>query len=377
MNRREFLAGGLSLAAAAAVNAAETVKKPKKPAKDLIWATKWQLGTHDQSGDHDPFNPRAYYLGIEEFQKVDESSLWRRMEKAKSCGVNTILVTVLEALQYPSHPELALKGAWTAEHLHDTMKRVRDEFGIATIPGLNFATSHGYWLGPYSRMVSTPKYYRVCADLIKDVWEVFDHPEIISIGMDEESPDAVNNCYNVVRNGPLYWHDVRFFVETVEKLGARAWCSADRMWWNPKAYCDNVPKSVLQSNWYYSSTFDPAEIERRAAKAGNPHLAAVFKKYLAAFEQLEKAGYDQMPEGSVWLDRLDRAAGIPKSVVDTNFPDMVTYCRGLIAPERLKGFCMTHWIGVRPSGDEKFFHYCDIIAKARERMSADGTGKGA
>lgn len=45
--------------------------------------------------------------------------------------------------------------------------------GFEVIPKLNFSTSHDVWLGDYSRMISTPTYYRVCRDLIEEVAEVF------------------------------------------------------------------------------------------------------------------------------------------------------------------------------------------------------------
>ena len=41
-------------------------------------------------------------------------------------------------------------------------------------------------VGIYERMVSTPIYYQVCKDLIEEAYEMFDHPEFIHIGMDEE-----------------------------------------------------------------------------------------------------------------------------------------------------------------------------------------------
>ena len=65
------------------------------------------------------------------------------------------------------------------------VKRLR-EMGLEPIPKLNFSTCHDTWLGPYARMVSTPKYYEVAKDLIAETIELFDKPRLFHLGMDEE-----------------------------------------------------------------------------------------------------------------------------------------------------------------------------------------------
>ena len=63
--------------------------------------------------------------------------------------------------------------------------------GIEPLPKLNFSTCHDAWLGPYSRMVSTPAYYDVCRDLIDEVAELFGGPRFFHLGMDEETAQHV------------------------------------------------------------------------------------------------------------------------------------------------------------------------------------------
>lgn len=60
------------------------------------------------------------------------------------------------------------------------------EKGLALIPKLNFATTHSFRLGEYRNMTSTNTYYKVVNDLIHEVYELFDHPEYIHFGMDEQ-----------------------------------------------------------------------------------------------------------------------------------------------------------------------------------------------
>ena len=114
-----------------------------------------------------------------------DEPFWKELsEKLKASGCNCILFDVGEALRYPSHPELAVKGTWSPEKLRAEILRLRG-MGFEVFPKLNFSTSHDAWLGPYERMIATPKYYEVCADVIRDTMEVFAPVENFHIGFDE------------------------------------------------------------------------------------------------------------------------------------------------------------------------------------------------
>ena len=73
-----------------------------------------------------------------------------------------------------------------------------------------------------------------------------------------------------------------------------------------------MPKSVLQSNWYYHEKFDPKD-----------HRV---KGYL----DLNEGGFDQIPTGSNYS-------------CTENFAGTVDFCRKNIPVERLKGFLMAPW----------------------------------
>ncbi len=57
---------------------------------------------------------------------------WRELsKKLRDSGCNCILLDVGEALRYPSHPELAVKGSWAPEKLRNEILRLRDMgFGV-------------------------------------------------------------------------------------------------------------------------------------------------------------------------------------------------------------------------------------------------------
>ena len=187
------------------------------------------------------------------------------------------------------------------------------KMGLEPIPKLNFATTHDIWLGKYARMISTRKYYDVCRDLIGELIDLFDKPRFFHLGMDEETAQhQVKQDYVVIRQNDLWWADLYFFISEVEKNGSRSWIWSDYVWHHPKVFFKKMPKSVLQSNWYYGTKFGPDEEPA---------------KY---YNELEKRGYDQIPTGSNW------------SVLE-NFQRTVAYCRKHIAPVRLLGFLQTCW----------------------------------
>ena len=269
-----------------------------------------------------------------------DEEVWRRLtDRMVQKGFNAVVMDLGEGCIYPSHPELAVKGSWSAERLQKELARLRG-IGIEPIPKLNFSTCHDTWLKEYGRMVSTPEYYRVCADVIRDVCEIFDKPRLLHLGYDEETfGNQRKYAHAVVRQGELWWHDFNFFVQTVEKLGMRPWIWSDYIWGHRDEFLKRMPKSVMQSNWYYRQWFDFETIpkERRV--------------HLESFLTLEKAGFDQIPCGSNWA-------------CDENIAGLVRFCRKNIAPERLKGFLMTTWGPTLPNHEAKLLRGIDLAAAA-------------
>ena len=89
-----------------------------------------------------------------------------------------------------------------------------------------------------------------------------------------------------------------------------------------------MPKSVLQSNWYYGAQFDVSKM----SESSRPHVQT--------YVDLAKAGFDQVPTGANWSN-------------DTNFGDTVKFCRANCPAEHLKGFMMASWQRTIPEEQEK------------------------
>lgn len=303
-SRRTFLQTSAALFAGAALS--NFVSAQEKQGH-LIWGDMLNLG-HNMWGDTD----RAYTPCSKKL--LCEDAMWEKItNEIAAAGLNLVLIDLGEGIQYQSHPELAIEGSWSIEKLRKELARLR-AMGLEPIPKLNFSACHDVWLGEYSRMLSTPKYYEVCQDLIKEVCEIFDSPRFFHLGYDEETADHQRTYdYVVIRQGELWWHDFLFFVSTVEKQNVRPWIWSDFCWKHKEDFMKRMPKSVLQSNWYYGKEFDPSQ-----------------SVYVQTYLDLAAAGFDQVPTGSNWSN-------------DVNFGGTVEFCRKNIASDHLFGYLQTPW----------------------------------
>lgn len=279
----------------------------------MMWTFFIKLSTNmwgDEGGTwkYSPFFP----------EMITDDSVWRKViDYLPSQGINTVLIDVGDGIQYDTHPEISISGAWSKDKLKRELDHMRS-IGLTPIPKLNFSTGHDTWLKEYSRMVSTSIYYRVCEDIIKEVAEVFDYPAYFHLGMDEEN--AANQkefAYCCIRQKDLWWHDAYFFFDICENLGMRPWVWADFCWAEPDIYLKKMPKSVLQSNWAYHA------VKR---EPDGSYADVRYNTYL----KLEAAGFDQVPTSSTWH-------------VWYNSEQTMELGKEHIDPQRLKGYMTASW----------------------------------
>lgn len=300
-----------------------------------IWASLIHL-SFNMWEDHDKYRVSEsknqsvrYFDNNLRFSETLWDDYLKKMVKNK---MNMVVIDLGDAVKYDSHPEIAINNAWTPSKVRAEVKKLK-AMGLEPIPKLNFSAGHDQWLHEYSRMVSTETYYKVCSELIEEVCELFDKPRFFHIGYDEET--AQNQRFHsivTVRQGDLWWHDFHFFVNEVEKNGARTWIWSDLAWEHEEEFFKKMPKSVLQSNWYYKTDFS------------DPDSNAV-RTYL----RLAKEGYDQIPCGGYFVDeRPDNREG---SMMAT-----VQFAANNFDNDRLLGFLHSSW---RPTLDP----YADEILK--------------
>ena len=294
---------------------------------EFMWAGLFHFGSHmwNDAKENEPL-------------ELDYGEWKRITDRMAAVGMNAIVVDVGEGVVWPSHPELAVEGSWPVEKFRAELARMR-ALGLEVIPKVNFSTTHDAWLKDYGRMVSTPDYYRVCADIVRDTVEIFDRPRLFHLGYDEEAAHHQRNySYAVIRQGELWWHDFLWFVKETEKTGARPWIWSDYLWSHEKEFLSRMPKSVLQSNWYYGKTFDADECVR--LKNETPKDWSHGVNFFRAYETLEKAGFDQVPTSSNFCH-------------DENILETVRFCAAKLDNPRLKGIMVAPWFMTTRKNREK------------------------
>lgn len=286
---------------------------------DMMFGYMMYFSDHMWDDENTP--PRAWYLppnysenNATEVEAWDETVHFLVEHK-----FNTVLIDVGDAIRYESHPEISAPNAWDKDFLRKKLNEMR-KVGIEPIPKLNFSTCHHTWLKEYRRMVSTSVYYRVCADVIREVCEVFDSPRLFHLGLDEEDTVGNQRFREAVhiRSKELWWHDVYFYLGEAEKQGARPWVWSDAAFENPETFVERMPKSVLQSNWYYNSF--------KEWPADHWHSKAI-----RTYELLDKNGFEQVPTCSA-------CEGVTANIMQT-----LAHGKAVLSPELLRGYLIAPW----------------------------------
>ena len=290
---------------------------------DMMWAYLIHLSTHMWSdASYNDRNPLWYSKPFSENNNVNLEVWDETVKFLAERQYNTLLIDLGDAVKYESHPEISAPDAWDKDFLKKKLDEMR-ALGITPIPKLNFSCGHHTWLKQYNRMVSSPVYYQVCADLIKEVCELFDYPKYFHIGFDEEVERKQQDVEKVVCRGQKLWfHDLFFIAGECEKYGARPWIWSDYFWEpeNEKYFLEHMSKSILQSNWYYDHFMDFPE--------NHP------KRYgfrIKTYEIFDEMGYDQVPTASGWQKTV-------------NLHHTCAFCKDRLDNERLLGIMAAPWV---------------------------------
>lgn len=303
--------------------------------KDFMWAYMLMLSNHycdDQNG-----LPRGLYLKRDytEENNIDLETWDSMVEFLAEKKYNTILVDLGDQVIYDSHPEISAPGAFSKELVKKKLDEIR-ALGMTPIPKLNFSACHHVWLHQYNRMVGTPKYYEVVSDLIAEVCELFDNPELFHLGLDEENYDCQYkwNEKILIRGEALWWHDLYFYFNEVEKNGVRPWVWSDYVWHHPDLFFKKMPHEVLQSNWYYENWQDYSNVYYDGHGISDSGYLANFdltnKICQDTYERLDKAGYEDVPTCSTYASQRNQF-------------QTLYHCKEKISEEHLKGFMTAPW----------------------------------
>ena len=290
----------------------------------FYWAFMMQLSEH-HIADHTSPAPMYLPKPYTEENNIDLRIWDQTINYLGESKFNLVLIDVCDGMKYESHPEISAPDAWDKDFLKKKLDEMR-ALGMTPIPKLNFSAGHDSWLKKYSRMISTPEYYAVCADLIKEVCEVFGSPELFHLGFDEE--DFTNQqSYEMVtiRGEELWFHDLNYMAGECARYGARPWIWSDYVWDHEETFLKRMSKDIMQSNWYYN----PFQ-ESFAENTPYP-----FKKWIDAYELLDKHGFDQIPTCSNWC-------------YNNNIRQTIAHCKHKLNSDNLKGIMVAPWMRPRP-----------------------------
>ncbi|WP_206610972.1 hypothetical protein [Mariniphaga sediminis] len=290
-------------------------------------------------------SPHRPFRGFRPDLELSEP-LWNdAVQKMADEGVNMIVIDLGDAVRYDSHPEIAVNNAWSTSRLKTELAKMR-KLGLEPIPKMNFSAGHDTWMGEYSKMVSTEKYYQVCSDLISEVCTLFDKPRFFHLGMDEESySHQTYQNHIVIRQKDVWWKDFYFLVDEVEKQGGRAWIWPDYMLWNnPDEFFKKMPKSVVQSNWYYGENLNLNQLNERT------------KVYVQAYLDLDAHGYDQIPTGSYHAEN------------EKNIMNTVKFGEQKLGAKHLLGFLQTFWKPTIEEYRERILKGIELVGEAKKEF---------
>ena len=335
--------------------------------KKKLWVLFVTLG-HNQWGGNRLSGKKYRDL----YEAFDDNTWDYILQECHKTGVNTILLDVGDGVQYDSHPELAVKNAWSKERVHQEITRCK-ELGITLIPKLNFSTSHDYWLGDYSRMISSSVYYQVTRELIHEIYEIFEHPAYIHLGMDEEN---INNTkggdYHVYRTGELLWHDLKHLIDCVAETGATPWIWCDPLFEHPEEYKNHIPAdAAVISPWNYKALleehFTPiADLPDYAEFFGRPEWAdqnIVYCEDCPDARAFRKVALPLMAEGYRYIPTASVYEGF-----EYNTPDVVQYFRDGGHEENVIGYMTAPWGLTTPEFEPRYQESLERLQKAREKF---------
>ncbi len=270
-----------------------------------------------------------------------DRKLWYEFSKhLADCGCNCVCLDIGEGLIYDSHPEIAADGAFTKDEMREEIKRL-NSLGIEIIPKLNFSACHDMWMGKYSRMVSTDEYYQFCKDVIDETCKLF-KPRYFHIGMDEENYELEKTYdYVVIRQNELWWHDLRYLADCVEKNGARAIIWADYARHYPEIFAEKLPKSVIASVWNYNEKIEGEDMTDFQKNRSMP------------FDVCKEHGFDQLPAGSNFFH-------------EENFELLSAYCARHLNDEHLIGIMQTVWYATDEEHRDKLWESAALFKKGKE-----------
>lgn len=302
-------------------------------------------------------------------RRFDENVWTEIVDECVKYDIDTIVLDLGRGIQYGSHPELAQPWAWSREKVRGEVKRLKD-LGIALIPKLNFSAVHDAWLGEYGRMISTSIYYKVCRELITEVYGLFDKPKYIHLGMDEEDGSCCGNLpVAIYRQGEQIWFDLQYLCDCVRDMGATPWIWADYCMYHPEEFRKHIKTDdIVISPWMYY-----------AIKKEHWTPISSDQKYIDYYGKrgINITYVEEDPEKTAYREQAIPAAKDGYKVVpcvslfeksEYNTPEVVEYFKNEAPDGNVVGFMTAPWKQTSEENKEEILESIRVLKKAREEF---------
>lgn len=329
--------------------------------KEKIWGLLvnlgiWQGGEDEKSGTF----------------KFEQSAWEDILDQCQDAGINTIVLDCGGAIDFPSHPEITMEGAWSLEKLKEEIERCRAK-GIRIIPKLNFSAQHDNWLGEYNWMLCTSIYYKVCKDLIKDAYEAFEHPEFIHIGMDEEDEKHASVLKDVVtwRKPEKHISDVKYLIDCVTETGAKAWIWPEPLFYQTELYEKSIaPDEAIVSpatyNAIYKEHWTPITSRQEYIDYYNkPPYKDMNLTYVEEepyFDNFREKALPLLEHGYTYVPIMS-----PYNKCDISIDDVFRYFKENAPDEQIRGYMMTIWWFMTEERKHYYEHGIKLFKDAKEK----------
>jgi hypothetical protein len=116
-------------------------------------------------------------------------------------GYNAFFMDIADGVEYPKHPELAAKGAWSWAELDKALKIARAE-GLEPIAYMDFTSPRNSWLGEKNLPGASKESLSLCCELVADTVKAFGSARYFKLdtkGLSEETVKALNDA--ILSNG--------------------------------------------------------------------------------------------------------------------------------------------------------------------------------
>lgn len=319
----------------------------------------------------------ALYMDLANYTSdpVFEDEAWEILvDECVKTGIDTIVLGLANEVKYTSHPELSGKKALPRARIRREVKRLR-ELGVSLIPGLNFSACHQNWLGDYRKMMGLPEYYRVCREIIYDVCELFDNPQYVHLGMDEEAEPLFYNNFEMVsyRRKELIWHDLQFFCDCVADKGVTPWIWADLRIDNPEEFRAHIStENILLSPWNYRGL----KKEHYTPVSSNPKYVEKYSK--EPYKHLNMQYVEEDPLCVRFMNEavptaMDGYEIVPCASIcfgcEYNPDDIVEYFTQNAPKDKLKGFMIAPWRRITLKDMDNVIRNLTLFREARDKYA--------